>query len=59
MNHRLDFDSYLNPEKVIKETVEKIRDQTFLSQLIQKYFLSNDNFVVIRQLMASKEIKEE
>ena len=54
MNHRFDLESYLNPSQTLHEAVAKMADKSFLSSLIEKYFLKNENMVVVRQLMSEK-----
>ena len=56
MNHRFDLEGYLNPSQTLHEAVEKMADKSFLSSLIQKYFLKNENFVVVRQLVSERQL---
>jgi len=54
MNHNLSLEAYLNPTSFMNQAVQKLQDRTFVSELLGKFFLNNQQMVVVRQLLAEK-----
>jgi hypothetical protein len=56
MNHRLNFDLFLHPRPYLEQAIANLQRPEFLSQFINRYFLSNKKMIVVRQMMADVEI---
>lgn len=52
MTHRLDFELLLSPRTFLNEAVRKLSNPEYLAKIINKFFLNNEQMIVIRQLLA-------
>jgi Zn-dependent M16 (insulinase) family peptidase len=59
MNHRLSFETYLNPRPYLKEAAAKLAQPEYLKSILSKFFFSNGQMIVVRQLLAETESSEE
>ena len=54
MNHRMDFELFMNPRKYLTQALDKLQDKVYLSSLFDRCFLNNEKMVIVRQLASTK-----